>query len=233
MIDAKPWDPEPRDANWLKRHQQLLEITHAHHADIKAVFLGDSITEGWAHNGIHVWDKYYKNRHAYNYGIGGDKTQHIIWRIQNGEFEKVNPKVIVLMIGMLKFCGVNYVTTNILYLPGTNNIPPKDTPADIAKGIKTIIELLHQKMPHAKVLLLSVFPRGGHDYDTEVHQINSIISKFEDKKQVFYQDFTHRFEKSLGTVDAPLYVADKLHLTAVEYEAWHSEMEKLFEQLLK
>lgn len=99
VFAAHPWEPEPRDANWVHRHEKLLEMTHQHASEVKVVFLGDSITEGWAGNGKDVWKANYEPKKAFNYGIGGDQTQHIIWRIEHGEFEKVSPKVIVLMIG--------------------------------------------------------------------------------------------------------------------------------------
>lgn len=96
---AHPWEPEPRDSHWMLKHERLLNMTHEHASEVKVVFLGDSITERWASNGKEVWKAHYEPKKAFNYGIGGDQTQHIIWRIQHGEFEKVSPKVIVLMIG--------------------------------------------------------------------------------------------------------------------------------------
>ncbi len=76
----------------------LLNQTAAHKLDIKIVFFGDSITEEWAGNGKDIWNKYYAPRHAYNYGIGGDRTEHLIWRIENKEFDGVMAKVVVLEI---------------------------------------------------------------------------------------------------------------------------------------
>src|SRR4051812_10943438 len=93
-----PWEPQPRDANWLKHHEALVNQTLQHKGDLQMAFVGDSITAGWAQNGKTVWDKYYTPRHAYNYGIGGDITQSVIYRIQNKEFDGLNPKVTVLMI---------------------------------------------------------------------------------------------------------------------------------------
>lgn len=95
-----PWEGEPRtDAWWQTRHHQFLNMTHQHAAEVKVVFFGDSITEGWAGSGRKVWDAHYKPRGAFNYGIGGDRTEHLIWRVNNGEFEHVKPKLIVLKIG--------------------------------------------------------------------------------------------------------------------------------------
>ncbi len=96
-----PWVGEPRWPSWWQeRHKGLLKQTVEHKADLKVIFFGDSITEGWAGNGKAVWTQYYTPRHAYNYGIGGDRTQHLIWRMENGEFDGLNSKLVVLKIGM-------------------------------------------------------------------------------------------------------------------------------------
>ena len=100
-----PWDPQiqnisylPRDA-WLKRHDNLLKLTQQHASEEKIVFLGDSITDFWQEEGSNVWNQHYGNRHAFNYGIRGDRTEHVIWRIDNREFDNVKANVVVLLIG--------------------------------------------------------------------------------------------------------------------------------------
>lgn len=95
---SEPWDPSPHEKG---KHKDLLKMTKEHAADIKLVFLGDSITERWKTHGAEVWAKHYAHRHAYNYGIGGDRTEHVLWRIGQGEFDNVHPDLIVLMIGEL------------------------------------------------------------------------------------------------------------------------------------
>lgn len=97
--DNHPWVPQPRDASWLKRHEQLVNQTHQHLKDEQITFIGDSITAGWASDGKNVWNKYYSPRHAFNYGIGGDRTEHVLYRIVNKEFDGLKSKVSVLMIG--------------------------------------------------------------------------------------------------------------------------------------
>ncbi len=92
---------EPRlDADWISRRARRLKQTMEHKSDLQIIFFGDSITEGWAGNGKEIWDKYYAPRHAYNYGIGGDRTEHLIWRVENKEFDGLNAKVVVLKIGI-------------------------------------------------------------------------------------------------------------------------------------
>jgi hypothetical protein len=97
---AHPWEPQAKTGSWITHHEQLINMTIEHKKDIKVVFLGDSITAGWAGNGKEVWHKYYAPRGAYNYGIGGDTTQNVLYRIQNHEFDDISPKVLVLKIGI-------------------------------------------------------------------------------------------------------------------------------------
>jgi len=100
----KPWVPAwGYDANdpkhWKLRHEQMLNTTHNEKEKIKVVFLGDSKTEGWIHDGIDIWNEYYVKRGAFNYGINGDSTRQIIWRIDHGELDGLTPKLLVFMIG--------------------------------------------------------------------------------------------------------------------------------------
>src|SRR5438552_5420269 len=87
----------PRRDQFIQRHQLLLD--RAKKGDIDVLFLGDSITQGWESKGKNVWSSRYAEKKAANFGIGGDKTQHVLWRIANGELDGVNPKVAVLLIG--------------------------------------------------------------------------------------------------------------------------------------
>src|SRR5579863_8794669 len=125
--------PEEKDRN---RHEEFLKIAKAGGVDL--LFLGDSITDGWRGGGKAVWDKYFAPLKAANFGIGGDRTEHVIWRVRNGELVGIQPKVVVLMIG-------------------TNNGDPAD---DVALGIKTIITDIQERSPRSKILLLGIFPRS-------------------------------------------------------------------------
>jgi len=100
FCQSHPWIGEPRNETWwTPRHPALLQQTAAHKADVQVVFLGDSITQGWEGNGKEIWDKYYAPRHAYNYGSSGDRTEQVIWRIENKELDGVMAKLVVLKIG--------------------------------------------------------------------------------------------------------------------------------------
>src|SRR5690606_33292921 len=121
------------------------------------VFIGDSITQGWEGHGKEVWEKYYGHRNALNLGYSGDRTEHVLWRLMNGELENVDPKLFVLMIG-------------------TNNTGHRqDPPEKTADGIKLILELLQDRKPDAKILFLSVFPRDEKP-DGRLRRINDAIN---------------------------------------------------------
>src|SRR5262245_29456927 len=89
--------PAPRDGNWIERHQSFVQVAKKGSVDL--LFIGDSIMDGWRLSGSNVWNKYYAMRHAANFSISGDRTQNVLWRIENGELNGIEPKVIVLMIG--------------------------------------------------------------------------------------------------------------------------------------
>src|SRR5579864_2352864 len=95
--DESPTEPAPRDGSWLKMHEQFLE--RAKMGNIDLLFLGDSITQGWNGGGKAVWNRFYGLRNTANFGIGGDRTQHVLWRLENGEVDGIHPKLVVLMIG--------------------------------------------------------------------------------------------------------------------------------------
>ena len=97
--------PAPREGGWMKRHDQFNQNVQAHQGDIDLIFVGDSITQGWEGAGKAVWETYYGHRKALNLGIGGDRTQHVLWRLDHGNLEGISPKVAVVMIGYQQFRG--------------------------------------------------------------------------------------------------------------------------------
>ncbi|MFM7606282.1 MAG: GDSL-type esterase/lipase family protein, partial [Prosthecobacter sp.] len=125
------------NAGFIAAHERFVKI--AQEATAKLVFLGDSITAGWAGK-KEIWDKAFLSYKPVNFGIGGDRTQHVLWRITHGELDSIKPKTVVLMIG-------------------TNN-SGSDSAEGIAKGITAIVETIRSKQPQAKILVLAVFPRG-------------------------------------------------------------------------
>ena len=213
--------PAPRtDKGWVTRHEKFVEI--AKKGDVDVLFLGDSITHGW--EGKAAWKKTFEPLKAANFGIGGDRTQHVLWRITEGkELEGINPKVAVLMIG-------------------TNNVGG-NTPEEIAEGIKAIVNELRHAKPHIKVLLLGVFPRSGKkpsdplkvapgEQNTKIKQINDIIAKLDDGKNVQYLDIGSKFLDSEGNLPKEI-MPDFLHLSDKGYEIWASAIETKVKEMMK
>jgi lysophospholipase L1-like esterase len=207
--DGKP------QANFLKSHESFVEV--AKKGEAQVVFLGDSITAGW--NGQKaIFEKEYGQYKAANFGIGGDRTQHVLWRVENGEFEVIKPKAVVLMIG-------------------TNNSGAADnSPEQIAAGIKNIIAAIHQRSPNTKVLLLAIFPRGATEANNpgraKNKAVNALIAKFDDGQKVRYLDIGAKFLTADGTLEKSV-MPDLLHLNAVSYQIWADAIREPLAALVK
>ncbi len=195
------------------RHQTY--VARAKQGNIDVLFLGDSITQGWPGPGKAVWAQYYGAMKAEQFGIGYDRTQHVLWRLQNGEGEGFSPKVVELLIG-------------------TNNLGP-NTPAETAAGITAVVTELRQRFPNAKILLLGIFPRGnpGETAWKQVIEVNQVIAKLDDQKHVFYLDIGPKFLAADGSI-APGMMGDqaKLHPSAQGYGVWAEATKELLGKLL-
>lgn len=206
-----PVVPEPRDAPWMELHHRYVE--RAKKGQVDLLFLGDSITEGWNENVNPVWKRFYGPRNAVNFGIGGDRTQHVLWRIKNGELDGIKPKVTVLMIG-------------------TNNAS-SNTPDKIARGVTAIVQELRQRLPETKVLLLAVFPRSQKpdSLRDRLKSVNEKIAKLDDGDHVKFLDIGKAFLEPDGTI-AQEVMPDYLHLSRLGYRRWAEAMEPTLWSLL-
>jgi lysophospholipase L1-like esterase len=206
---------------WMSFHEGNLARTRQGRGknDINVIFYGDSITQGWddGNGGKDIWGKRYAPLGAVNYGRGGDSTRQVLWRIQNGEVEGLNPKLIVLKIG-----------TNNLYEDFNAG-----SDADIAKGIETIVKTLREKLPNTKILLLGVLPRQNTWFSGRAKNINAIIKNLDDGKTVRFLDMSDKFQTEPGKVVPELYSKDQLHLAKPGYELWATTMQPLFDEMLK
>lgn len=204
--------PVPRDANWLKRHESFNERVKKGNVDL--LLIGDSITHGWEGGGKAVWEKYYTPRNAVNLGIGGDRTQHVLWRLDNGNVEGISPKAAVLMIG----------TNN----SGTNS------PVQIAEGVAAVVKKLQEKLPKTKILVLAIFPRGADINDTK-RKVNTAanlqIAKLADGKMVHYLDIGDKFLNDDGTLSKEV-MPDLLHLNEKSYATWAEAIEPKLKELM-
>ena len=207
--DAKQNDavqPVPRQNKWwTDRHESMNKRVAQGNVDM--LLIGDSITHGWEGGGKKVWDEYYAPRNAVNLGIGGDRTQHVLWRLDNGNIDGISPKLAMLMIG-------------------TNN-SGDNSPEEIAAGVKAIVEKLRAKLPKTKILILAIFPRGPNDADP-LRQVNmkanKIIAKLADGDMISYLDIGDAFLGPDRTLSKKV-MPDLLHLTPESYKTWAEAVE--------
>jgi lysophospholipase L1-like esterase len=216
--------PEPRDANWVKRHEGFVEIARKGSVDV--LFLGDSITDAWRREppgGKREWDTHFAPLRAANFGISGDRTQHVLWRLENGELDGIKPKVVVLMIG----------TNNTGF--ERDGKTPRNTPAETAAGVDAILKKLRRTLPQTKILLLAVFPRGekpDHPQRLQVKEINAAVAKLADGKTVRYLDIGQKFLAPDGTLPKDI-MPDFLHPNAKGYAIWASAIKGPVTEMLR
>lgn len=199
-----------------KRHESFNAISKQGQATL--VFLGDSITQGWDGQKA-IWSAAWDQYKPANFGIGGDRTENVIWRLDNGNFDGLSPKLVVLMIG----------TNN------TGHRKAQEPPDQTAAGVKTIIDRLAKKCPDTKVLLLGIFPRGEKPDDKlRVHNaaINELLAKLADGKKVHYQDIGKSFLQPDGTLSKEI-MPDLLHLSAKGYQIWADSIKDKVAELMK
>jgi lysophospholipase L1-like esterase len=186
------------DPAFLSRHESFVKIARRNQAQV--VFIGDSLTAYWRRNSA-LFEKEFGRYDAANFGIPGDRTQHVLWRVQNGEFDGFTPKVAVLLIG-------------------TNNAPiATNPPHQIASGIRKIIRSIHARSPQTKVLLMGIFPRASASSDAKNREVNALIARFHDGRRVHYMDIRRQLVRPDGTVGRDI-MPDGLHPSAKGYRIW-------------
>ena len=207
--------PVPKKEDWwMKRHESFVERAKKGHVDL--LFLGDSITHDWEGRGKDVWKERFEPLHAANFGIGGDRTEHLLWRLTEGkELEGMEPKVAVLMIG-------------------TNNMG-SNTAAEIADGIQAVVDALRKQRPHTKILLLAIFPRSPKPTDMvrdKNNYVNEKIAKLDDGKTVRFLDIGGKFLDKDGNLAKEI-MYDFLHLTPDGYKLWADAIQPSLNEALQ
>ena len=185
------------------------------------MFIGDSITDGWRNRDLQVWTKSYAPRHALNLGIGGDRTQHVLWRIQRGELDGLKPKAVVLMIG-------------------TNNTgkerdgSPRNSTAEVIAGVKAVVKQIRAKLPKSKLLLLAIFPRGAANGPerAQIKEINAAIAKLDDGQMIRFLDIGKVFLAEDGSIPKTI-MPDLLHPNEQGYQLWADAIEPALAAMLK
>lgn len=199
------------------KHQANLEV--AKQGDIEVLFMGDSITDFWRNTegnfaGKPVLDKYFGNLKVANFGIAGDTTQGVLYRLQHGEGQGFSPQAVMLMIG-------------------TNNTG-RNTAAEIAEGIGAVILEMQKDFPKAKILLLGVFPRGpaNDPVRATIAEINKIIARLHDGDRVHYLDIGAKFLDAAGNIPKEV-MSDALHPSTKGYEIWAEAVKEPLAGLMK
>lgn len=224
-VDASSATPKANNARFFELHEKFLARAKA--GPIGVLFLGDSITEGWG-KAPHIWEHYYGKWEPANFGIGGDQTQHVIWRIENGELNGIHPKVVVLMLG-------------------TNNTNGH-TAEQIAAADRKIVKMIRERLPETKVLVLAVFPRGPRKNKEGVvtpeviadaarrmeiiRAVNADLAKLDDGKDIRFLDINAHFLGNDGTIPNIL-MPDQLHPNAAGYQLWADAMQPLLTEMMK
>ncbi len=226
VLPPGPAGPEPADAaapkrgddgamnaDFLASHESFLRRGKA--GPIGVLFLGDSITHRWSQPNVQdLWQQHFGQYAPANFGIEGDKTQHVLWRIDNGELTGIHPKVVVLLLG----------TNNIGY--------PVD---DIVKGDKKIVEEIHRRLPETKVLLLGIFPRGGDPNDparAKIKAVNTQLARLDDGGKTRFLDFGDKFLDANGGLPAEM-MPDALHPSPKGYQIWADAMQPLLDTMMR
>ncbi len=200
-------------ASWVERHKLIVDRVKKGKVDL--IFIGDSIMHNWETAGKKIWKNYYSGRNTVNMGFGGDRTEHVLWRLTHGEIDGISPKLAVVMIG-------------------TNNSGANSS-EDIAAGIVKICEILRTKLPKTRILLLAIFPRGEDldDYQRQVNKNASDIAASElvDDTMIFYLDIGDSFLDDKGMLSKNI-MPDYLHPNSAGYKIWAQAMEPLLKKLM-
>jgi len=212
--------PFPR-LDWVERVNSN-NTNAARVADkIQLVFDGDSITDWWKkpstgtkESGLQIWNERYDKFGAFDFGIAGDKTQNLLWRLSQGQMNGIHPKLILLMIG-------------------TNNLAG-NTNEEIAEGIKAIIAEYCCLCPDTVILLQGIFPRNTESANplrARIKEINKIIAGYADGKKILFLDFGEKFLQPDGTLSAEI-MPDFLHPNGNGYRIWADAIQPFIDKYL-
>lgn len=210
------------DANSLLAHQQLLE--KARRGGIDVYFEGDSITRRWGALDYPAllanWKQNFFGWNAADFGWGADRIENILWRLENGELDGVNPKVIVLLAG----------TNNI-----GSRLPADSDPlvADVTRGIQAVLQLMQAKAPGATIILTAIFPRNDNMAVMPViNRINANLAGLADGKKIGFLNVNDKLADADGRLFDGMMNSDKLHPALPGYQVWADALKPLFTAIL-
>jgi lysophospholipase L1-like esterase len=213
--------PAPRtDQNSLKAHQQLLE--KARRGGIDVYFIGDSIARRWGATDypqyLENWKKNFFGWNAGDFGWGADRTENILWRLENGELDGVSPKVIVIMAG----------TNNLGRNAGDDALV-----AEVTRGLAAIVYLCREKAPAATIILTGIFPRNDSLAPLPaIAKINANLERLADGRRVRYLNVNDKLANTAGVLIEGMMNTDKLHPAIPGYQVWADALKPIFTELL-
>jgi lysophospholipase L1-like esterase len=213
---------------WHARHEEKLKLLHEHKYDL--LLVGDSITHNLDNPAFKkVWDEFYAPRNALALGYSGERTENILWNLQNGELDNQFPKAVVLLIGTNNTDDANY--------------PVVSTPEQVAEGTAAIIKTIREKCPQTKILLLRIFPRTNRytrgsaergsaqkRFDANL-RASELVAKLADGDTVHYLDVNHVFHQLDGSLD-PKLMPDQLHPSPDGARLWAKAMDAKLAELM-
>lgn len=203
---------EEDNYDWYCRHERILREAKAMNPEV--VLIGDSITHHWAGiDSIGGKDAtvYFKNafvgKRVLDIGFGWDRIQNMLWRVENGELEGLDPKTIIIM------AGTNNMT-------GTKNAPANNS-TEIAEGVENLVMRVKEKCPRAKIVIMGILPRAGtaSPMRKTAKATNSMLEKFAKKRDMVFIDLSNKFIDESSERIAPLY-RDQVHLAPQGYAIW-------------
>jgi lysophospholipase L1-like esterase len=205
--------PVSRTGGSTNRQLVVLQRAKDNPGPCDVVFIGDSITQGWEGPGKNVWTNYYGPRKCLNFGVGGDRTEHVLWRFEQGQLDGLKPKAAVLMI------GTNNSNNN---RDGTEQY----TTSDILEGVQAIVKQIRERLPDTKLILMDIFPRGKtfSAQRGKLLQINQALEKLADDKTIFYVDIGSQLIEADGSISTGM-MRDALHPGEKGYEIWAAAIE--------
>jgi lysophospholipase L1-like esterase len=216
--------PAPRtDKNSQTAHEQLLAKTKQGRIDL--YFEGDSITRRWGALDypelLQNWKANFFGWNAADFGWGADRVEHILWRLENGEIDGVNPKVIVLL------AGTNNVGNRVASVGG-------DAAAeDVTKGLQAIVRVMQSKAPDAVIILTGIFPRNDNmDAMPVIDRVNVNLAKMADGRRIRYLNINDKLADRDGRLYEGMMNPDKLHPALKGYQVWADALKPLFTELL-
>ncbi len=199
----------------IPRQNFVLQFAKEHPGNYDIEFIGDSITQGWVGAGKNVWQEFYCQRKVINLGVNGDRTEHVLWRFEQGQLDGIKAKVAVVLIG-------------------TNNSNNRDnTEAEILEGVTTVVQQIRTRQPDTKIILLGTFlrvktfsPQRG-----KILQVNQALAKLDDGKNILYIDFGSQLIENDGTISRSM-MRDHLHPGETGYRIWANATEPKIKELL-